>query len=950
MLSHHAEVFKQLENTFPDATVYVGTSDKVEGEKSPFNFGEKQQIISTHGIPAERVINASRPYHKDDYPFDEDNTIIIFAVGEKDTDRFPMNNVDSNTGLDMTVRGEPRPKYYQMINTISKNPLPMRDRGYIYYAPSIERDEEVASASAFRQSIQNAPDVESAKQIFNKEFLNYDEAVFDMVYDKIKGSKMKEEINILRKLSGLQINEESPIEFEPNADPKNVNFLEPSKSSAQYSIANRFPADADPNDPEVKKEQFIQALLKSPESLLSEINERIDPKDPNGEAVSDKLSKIIDSMDDKGILGLDDSDKAFVLEIVKNAIKGMSLEAGDDSPDYEGEPDVNKMDFESIDFNDIKEEYGVEDDVDESLDAGVDSNQFREFGRFRQDIAKMYGDMGEAEISRAWELVKQRRGSKAKAIEAYRIAIQKMAIRGIKPKSHRLSEGGEAWDIMITDAESHILDCSDQDECIRGLESMKHANPEDFGDELANDVVDNYVEMIQKNGLRQVQAEIESGQQEPNFESSLAENEETKENLFQKFANAVSNGWKSISNWPLWAKFTAALGIGGAGVLTISGFLNAIKNNWQLISLLSIGGVALYEYLRRAGIKEQEAKRLQAEWDLYMKKQYLELSQKEQKLAKELEKKTKNRLSWDDYDTEEDWLKKTESFDPSNEPSKKDLAINHMMDGDFESAGEVLGGTGDDVMDEWNEYCSERGLDRKDALNDIDHVENCVDEMMSSMDDKDFPYEMESLEEGNMSFTDFVKRARETNKLNAIRDKHLIIKAYELFLKGVAETPGEAIDMAQAHMDNMAFEAIKEYNELRKLSGLTTLEEQLEGIELPENDGDLPGKGAGENKGRLIGDLVGIGLSVPVAYYFLLGLTGIITGAIAPGQPLFKAFKQLFTNPKGLSALDNIILTNAGITLVGLPIMYKVVRWASKTFGGQLGKVFDVKADPEYQA
>ena len=222
--------------------------------------------------------------------------------------------------------------------------------------------------------------------------------------------------------------------------------------------------------------------------------------------------------------------------------------------------------------------------------------------------------------------------------------------------------------------------------------------------------------------------------------------------------------------------------------------------------------------------------------------------------------------------------------------------------------------------------------------------------MMSSMDDKDFPYEMASLEEGNMSFTDFVKRARETNKLNAIRDKHLIIKAYELFLKGVAETPGEAIDMAQAHMDNMAFEAIKEYNELRKLSGLTTLEEQLEGIELPENDGDLPGKGAGENKGRHIGDLVGIGLSVPVAYYFLLGLTGIITGAIAPGQPLFKAFKQLFTNPKGLSALDNIILTNAGITLVGLPIMYKVVRWASKTFGGQLGKVFDVKADPEYQA
>ena len=47
-----------------------------------------------------------------------------------------------------------------------------------------------------------------------------------------------------------------------------------------------------------------------------------------------------------------------------------------------------------------------------------------------------------------------------------------------------------------------------------------------------------------------------------------------------------------------------------------------------------------------------------------MKKQYLELSRKEQKLAKELEKKAKTNR-WDDYDTEEDWLKKTESFDPA---------------------------------------------------------------------------------------------------------------------------------------------------------------------------------------------------------------------------------------------------------------------------------------------
>ena len=43
MLSHHAEVYSQLQSQFPEADVYIGTSDKVESGKSPFTFKEKQQ-------------------------------------------------------------------------------------------------------------------------------------------------------------------------------------------------------------------------------------------------------------------------------------------------------------------------------------------------------------------------------------------------------------------------------------------------------------------------------------------------------------------------------------------------------------------------------------------------------------------------------------------------------------------------------------------------------------------------------------------------------------------------------------------------------------------------------------------------------------------------------------------------------------------------------------------
>ena len=44
MLSHHAEVYDRLQAKFPNAEVFIGTSDKVDGDKSPFNFKEKQII------------------------------------------------------------------------------------------------------------------------------------------------------------------------------------------------------------------------------------------------------------------------------------------------------------------------------------------------------------------------------------------------------------------------------------------------------------------------------------------------------------------------------------------------------------------------------------------------------------------------------------------------------------------------------------------------------------------------------------------------------------------------------------------------------------------------------------------------------------------------------------------------------------------------------------------
>ena len=399
MLSHHAKVFDYLNTQFKDYEVYIGTSNKVEEGKSPFNFKEKQKIAMAHGIDPNRVLEAQQPYVHTFYDqFDHSDTMVIFAVGEKDMNtRFAMNNVDPDTGLDMKVRpnkdtGEIDPKYYQMINSIGETPLTMDKRGYLFEVPNQKDGEEVSSASAFREALKNSPDKEAAKKVFEKQFKEYNEEVFNLIYDKIVGEKMSEDLNILKQLAGLEIDESAPVEFEDHVEVKDVSFTPPSKSTAYHSIANRFPDGADVNDPAVKREEFIQALLKSPANLLAEINERISPADDNGLAASEKLNKIISVLEKDGanLTDLKDDDKKFCMELVKKAIKEMELDAGDDS-EYQEEPKE-----ENLDLSDIRDDYGIEEgrmsDIHQAANE-MDKEEFaKEHPEFADDWESMQND------------------------------------------------------------------------------------------------------------------------------------------------------------------------------------------------------------------------------------------------------------------------------------------------------------------------------------------------------------------------------------------------------------------------------------------------------------------------------------------------------------------------------------------------------------------------------
>jgi len=374
MLSHHVAVYNHLKQKFSDAEIFVGSSDKVD-EGSPFNFKEKQAIAGVQGIENNKFLFAQQPYVHTFYKqFDHDNTVVIFAVGQKDMQtRFAMNNIDPETGLDLKVKpnketGEHDPKYYQMINSMDEeNPKPMSERGYLYEVPNIESDGEISSASAFRSAIKNSPDKEAAKEIFNREFKEYNEGVFNLVYNKLAGEKMSENINILRRLAGLE--ENSPIEFESHVNLDDITFSPISKSSSFHSMANRFdqwaktqdnPEDKSLSNRQDKTAFFVDQIIKSPASVLSEINERIKP-DENGLEASEKLTKIINVVEKEGatINDLNADDKKFTMDLCKKAIKEMDIEAGDDTK-YEPEGEDTPKE-ETIDLSDIRSDYGVED-------------------------------------------------------------------------------------------------------------------------------------------------------------------------------------------------------------------------------------------------------------------------------------------------------------------------------------------------------------------------------------------------------------------------------------------------------------------------------------------------------------------------------------------------------------------------------------------------------------
>lgn len=136
----HSSVYNHLTKKFPGSNVYVAATDT--RTERPFSFDDKQFLAGQSGVPADNFVQVKSPYQAKEITqaYDPAKTVLVFAVSEKDKDRF-----------NFAPKKDGSPSYFQpwgdgKLNTMDKH-------GYIYVVPKVDfkiAGQTVDSASKIR--------------------------------------------------------------------------------------------------------------------------------------------------------------------------------------------------------------------------------------------------------------------------------------------------------------------------------------------------------------------------------------------------------------------------------------------------------------------------------------------------------------------------------------------------------------------------------------------------------------------------------------------------------------------------------------------------------------------------------------------------------------------------------------------------------------------------------
>ena len=163
----HYKTFAHLQKKFGKNNVYIGTSNKTEKGRSPFNFREKKKIMTTmFPIPSNRVVQVKNPYAPTEVlkKFDKDTTAFVTVVGQKDASRLSH-------------------KYFKKWDG---NPTDgYEETGYLYVAPM---QGGAVSGTEVRNGLSQGSDEQKEKFFKDRAYGKFNKNIFKMVTDKLSES------------------------------------------------------------------------------------------------------------------------------------------------------------------------------------------------------------------------------------------------------------------------------------------------------------------------------------------------------------------------------------------------------------------------------------------------------------------------------------------------------------------------------------------------------------------------------------------------------------------------------------------------------------------------------------------------------------------------------------------------------------------------------------------
>ena len=132
----HYAVYEYLTGKFGRNNVYIATSNKTDNVKSPFTFSEKAYFMQLTGVPADRIVQATQPYQIQNVlqagniqVADPTNTVVIFAVSEKDMAEDPR--------FSFAPKKDGSEPYFQPLKDIRQTKS-MDQHGYIMTVPTFD--------------------------------------------------------------------------------------------------------------------------------------------------------------------------------------------------------------------------------------------------------------------------------------------------------------------------------------------------------------------------------------------------------------------------------------------------------------------------------------------------------------------------------------------------------------------------------------------------------------------------------------------------------------------------------------------------------------------------------------------------------------------------------------------------------------------------------------------